>query len=145
MSQWQYALGFPAEHSTGIAATCTCNTAPKHVVYVRWCANTFFYCSMQPPQFHISRQMDRLDAVDLLLGLHALRTSIHWTSILGGHFKSLVYETPMDTPEDVLVRIVVAAGNVPWSIDVFQHVRQCLQCRCHLCDTVHRRNLEQLL
>ncbi|GFT86477.1 hypothetical protein TNCV_3259721 [Trichonephila clavipes] len=46
-----------------------------------------------------------LDAVDLLLSLHALQTSnlfLFW-----GHLKSLVCETSMTTVDDLIARIVV--------------------------------------
>ena len=62
-----------------------------------------------------------------------------------GHLKSLVYDMPVDTPEDLIARIVVAAGDIPSHIGVFQLVRESLQRRCRLCDTVHGRNFEQLL
>ena len=65
---------------------------------------------------------DELNTVDLLLNLQALRISILWTSFFTGHLKSLVYETPVNTSEDLIAQIVFAAGDIPSFISAFYPV-----------------------
>lgn len=62
-----------------------------------------------------------------------------------GHLKSLVYETPVDSPEDLVARIIAAAGDVRDMPGIFETVRQSLRRRCEACLTVGGRSFEQLL
>nr|XP_042901341.1 uncharacterized protein LOC122269952 [Parasteatoda tepidariorum] len=51
---------------------------------------------------------------------------------LWGHLKHLVYETPVDSDEDLVARISAAAGvrEIP---GIFERVRQSLHRRCQAC------------
>ncbi|GBM33855.1 hypothetical protein AVEN_175690-1 [Araneus ventricosus] len=59
---------------------------------------------------------------------------------LWGHLKSLVYATPVDSDEDLVARISVAAAR-----GIFESVRQSLHRRCQACITDSGCNFEQLL
>lgn len=62
-----------------------------------------------------------------------------------GHLQSLVYETPVDTADDLVARIAVAAGAIQDTPDVFHRVRESLRRRCQLCRTTGGRHFEHLL
>ncbi|GFY09288.1 SF3 helicase domain-containing protein [Trichonephila clavipes] len=59
--------------------------------------------------------------------------------------KGLVYETPVATPEDLVGRIVEAAGCVRDTPDIFEKVRCSMQRRCQACLDVSENNFEHLL
>ncbi|GFW53280.1 hypothetical protein TNCV_4710111 [Trichonephila clavipes] len=52
---------------------------------------------------------------------------------LWGFLKGLVYETPVATPEDLVGRIVEAAGCVRDTPGIFEKVRCSMQRRCQAC------------
>ena len=58
--------------------------------------------------------------------------------------KSLVYETPVNSEEELVARIAVAAGDISATPGVFQRVRQSLQHRYEICIEQHGRNFEHL-
>ncbi|GBN78503.1 hypothetical protein AVEN_256536-1 [Araneus ventricosus] len=64
---------------------------------------------------------------------------------LWGHLKSLVHATPVDSVEDLVARISVAAAPVHEIPVNFESVCQSLHRRCQAGITVGRRNLEQLM
>lgn len=64
---------------------------------------------------------------------------------LWGHLKSLVYESPIDSDEDLVARISVAAGTIRETPDMFENVRQSLYRRCNACITACGRSFEQFL
>ncbi|GBM62951.1 hypothetical protein AVEN_160231-1 [Araneus ventricosus] len=64
---------------------------------------------------------------------------------LWGHLKSLVYATPVDSGEDLVARISVAAARVREIPGIFESVRQSLHRRCQACINVGGRNFEELL
>ncbi|GBN59340.1 hypothetical protein AVEN_272161-1 [Araneus ventricosus] len=62
-----------------------------------------------------------------------------------GHFKSLVYESSIDSDEDLVARISVAAGAVREMLGVFEKVRRSLSRRCNACITAGGRSFELFL
>lgn len=62
-----------------------------------------------------------------------------------GHMKSLVYETPVDSAEDLVARIVVAADHINTTPGIFERVRQSFLRRCELCNDTRGRHFEHLL
>ena len=62
-----------------------------------------------------------------------------------GHIKSMVYETPIESDEDLVARLSVAAGNVDDMPDIFANVRQSMRRRCESCINVGGRSFEHLL
>ena len=65
--------------------------------------------------------------------------------IVWGHLKSLVYETPVNSCEDLIARIVAAAGKIRETPDVFANVRRSMIRRCETCIQVGGRSFEQFL
>ena len=60
--------------------------------------------------------------------------------------KSLVYETPVDTEQDLVARIIAAAGDIRDNANtIFPRVRQSVQTRCRLCIERNGGHFEQLL
>ncbi|GFV72290.1 uncharacterized protein LOC103512048 [Trichonephila clavipes] len=57
----------------------------------------------------------------------------------------LVYETPVATPEDLVGRIVTAAGCVRDTPGIFEKVRGSMQLRCQACLDASEKNFEKLL
>ncbi|GBN02140.1 hypothetical protein AVEN_124771-1 [Araneus ventricosus] len=51
-----------------------------------------------------------------------------------GHMKSLVYETPVDSAEELVARIVVTADEINTTPGIFERVRQSFLRRCELCN-----------
>ena len=47
--------------------------------------------------------------------------------------KELVYETPVEKPEDLVGRIIEVAGCVRDTPGIFEKVRNSMQCRCQTC------------
>ncbi|GFV57058.1 uncharacterized protein TNCV_2931811 [Trichonephila clavipes] len=64
---------------------------------------------------------------------------------LWGFLKGLVYETPVATPEDLVGRIVEAAGCVRDIPGIFEKVRCSMQRRCQACLDASGKNFEHLL
>lgn len=59
--------------------------------------------------------------------------------------KDLVYSTPVENEEDLVARVVAAAGAIQDDEDVFRAVRESMIRRCRLCNRVEGRHFEQLL
>lgn len=64
---------------------------------------------------------------------------------LWGYLKSIVYETPLDSDEDLVARLSEAAARVREIPGIFERVRQSFHRRCQACISVGGRNFEQLL
>ncbi|GBN42496.1 hypothetical protein AVEN_156621-1 [Araneus ventricosus] len=64
---------------------------------------------------------------------------------LWGYVKSLVYENPVNSAEDLVVRIAAAAGEVRDTPGIFANVRSSMRRRCEACITARGRNFEHLL
>ncbi|GBN58239.1 hypothetical protein AVEN_251660-1 [Araneus ventricosus] len=64
---------------------------------------------------------------------------------LWGYVKSLVYETPANSVEDLFARIAAAAGEGRDTSDIFANVRSSMRRRCEACITARGRDLEHLL
>ncbi|GFW22272.1 uncharacterized protein TNCV_1430261 [Trichonephila clavipes] len=61
---------------------------------------------------------------------------------LWGFLKGLVYETPVATPEDLVGRIIEAAGCVRDTPGIFEKVRCSMQRRCQACLDASGKNFE---
>ncbi|GBM89233.1 hypothetical protein AVEN_45275-1 [Araneus ventricosus] len=61
------------------------------------------------------------------------------------HLKSLVYANPVDSEEDLVARISIAAARVREIPGIFESERQSLHRCCQALITVGGRNFEQLL
>lgn len=64
---------------------------------------------------------------------------------LWGHMKSLVYETPVESEEDLVARISAAAEIIQAMPDVFSHVNLNMLRRCNKCIERGGRHFQQLL
>lgn len=64
---------------------------------------------------------------------------------LWGHLKAIIYETPVDSIEDLVARLSIAAASVREMPGIFGTVRQSLLRRYQACITVGGRNFEHLL
>ncbi|GBM70468.1 hypothetical protein AVEN_188216-1 [Araneus ventricosus] len=64
---------------------------------------------------------------------------------LWGHVKSLVHATPVNSDEDLVARISVAAARVLETSVIFERVRQSLHRHCHTCISGGGCSFEQLL
>lgn len=64
---------------------------------------------------------------------------------LWGHTKTLIYEIPIDTEEDLVARIIAAANHIQNIPEVFERVRQSMFRRCRLCVEVNGGRFEHLL
>lgn len=83
------------------------------------------------------------------------RGPVHWPSrspdlssmdyFLWGFIKGLVYETPVNSEEELVARIVVAAGELRGAPDIFADVKSSMHRRCQACITAQGRNFEQFL
>lgn len=62
-----------------------------------------------------------------------------------GEMKTLVYDTPVTSAEDLVARINVAAATVADTPGLFARTRQSLIRRCHLCVEVNGRHFENRL
>ncbi|GBM82709.1 hypothetical protein AVEN_107738-1 [Araneus ventricosus] len=71
--------------------------------------------------------------------------TIHVTFSYGVNLKLLVYATPLDTPEDLIVRTVVAAADIKSIPGIFERVRESFLCLCRLCNDVNGHHFQQLL
>ncbi|GBO01650.1 hypothetical protein AVEN_273261-1 [Araneus ventricosus] len=64
---------------------------------------------------------------------------------LWGHLKSLVYATPVDSPEVLIARIVVAAADIKSMPGISERVRESFLPRYRLCSDASGRHSQQLL
>ncbi|GBM70439.1 hypothetical protein AVEN_154432-1 [Araneus ventricosus] len=64
---------------------------------------------------------------------------------LWGYVKSLVYEIPVDSAEDLVARIAAAAGKVRDTPGIFANVRSSMRGKCEACIMARGRNFEHLL
>ncbi|GFV80126.1 uncharacterized protein TNCV_1476891 [Trichonephila clavipes] len=71
--------------------------------------------------------------------------SVSLRFFLWGFLKGLVYETPVATPEDLVGRIVEAAGCVEDTSGIFEKMRCSMQRRCQTCLDASGKNFEHLL
>ncbi|GBM65215.1 hypothetical protein AVEN_65666-1 [Araneus ventricosus] len=86
--------------------------------------------------------------VDCTRGTNCLATKFAGSNpcdfFLWGHLKLLVYGTPVDTPEDLIARIVVAAADSKSIPGIFESVRESFSYRCRLRNDVSSRHFQQL-
>ncbi|GBM10039.1 hypothetical protein AVEN_115868-1 [Araneus ventricosus] len=64
---------------------------------------------------------------------------------LWGYVKSLVYETPVNSAEDLVAGIAAAAGEVRDTPGILANDRSSIRRRCEACITARGRNFEHLL
>lgn len=64
---------------------------------------------------------------------------------LWGYMKNLVYETVVDSEQDLIGRIVAAAGKIKDEPQILQRVQRSFLNRCRLCLEQNGRNFEHLL
>ena len=64
---------------------------------------------------------------------------------LWGYMKSLVYETPVESEEDLLARIMAAAQEIQETPGIFERVYENMLRRCNVCIELGGRHIEQLL
>lgn len=64
---------------------------------------------------------------------------------LWGHMKQLVYETVVETEEDLVARITVAADAIADMPGIFERTRQSMVRRCTACIQANGRAFEQFL
>ncbi|GBO19365.1 hypothetical protein AVEN_111275-1 [Araneus ventricosus] len=67
------------------------------------------------------------------------------TCFLWGCVESLVYQTPVNSAEDLVASIAAAAGEVRDTPGIFANVRSSMRRRCEACITARGRNFEHLL
>ncbi|GBO28604.1 hypothetical protein AVEN_260365-1 [Araneus ventricosus] len=74
--------------------------------------------------------------VDWTRGTHCLASTFAGSNpcdfFLWGHLTLLIYGTPVDTPEDLIARIVVAAADIKSIPGISERVRESLLRRCRL-------------
>ncbi|GFS83580.1 uncharacterized protein TNCV_1657911 [Trichonephila clavipes] len=59
--------------------------------------------------------------------------------------KSLVYETPVNSAEELVARISAAAGEIRNTPEMLSNVRRSMKRRCEACITYGGRQFEHLL
>ncbi|GBN47982.1 hypothetical protein AVEN_22010-1 [Araneus ventricosus] len=92
---------------------------------------------------HISRTMDQTWRT---CGLASSLKGPQPTGIFfRGNMKSLVYEMPVASAEDLVARIVVAADKINTPPGIFERVRQSFLLRCQLCNNTRGRHFEHQL
>lgn len=64
---------------------------------------------------------------------------------LWGRVKNLVYQSPIDSEEELVARIIAACGSIGESPFIFDRVRQSLIRRCELCIDVRGGQFEHIL
>ncbi|GFX07502.1 uncharacterized protein TNCV_5092161 [Trichonephila clavipes] len=62
-----------------------------------------------------------------------------------GQMKSLVYETPVNSAEELVARISAAAGEIRNTLEMLSNVRRSMKRRCEACITCGGRQFEHLL
>ncbi|KAJ4439433.1 hypothetical protein ANN_07557 [Periplaneta americana] len=66
-------------------------------------------------------------------------------SCVWGHSKSIVYETPMDTTEELVARIILSFDDLRNRPQIFRKIRRSIKRRYTLCSNSGGRNFEQFL
>ncbi|GFS49081.1 uncharacterized protein TNCV_2409591 [Trichonephila clavipes] len=61
-----------------------------------------------------------------------------------GQMKSLVYETPVNSAEELVARISAAAGEIRNTPEMLSNVRRSMKRRCEACITCGGRQFEHL-
>ena len=59
--------------------------------------------------------------------------------------KKLVYETVVETEEDLVARIIVAASTIADMPGIFERIRQSMVQRCTACIQANGREFDQFL
>ncbi|GFW34435.1 uncharacterized protein TNCV_500531 [Trichonephila clavipes] len=62
-----------------------------------------------------------------------------------GQMKSLVFETPVNSAEELVARIIAAAGEIRNTPEMLSNVRRSMKRRCEACITCGGRQFEHLL
>ncbi|GFT27204.1 hypothetical protein TNCV_40451 [Trichonephila clavipes] len=62
--------------------------------------------------------------------------------LFGGYLKSIVYETPIATEENITAQIAVSSADITSTPDLIEHVTQSFARRC-LCTDLRGRKFEQ--
>ena len=62
-----------------------------------------------------------------------------------GHMKQLVYDTGVETEEDLVARITVAAGNIADMPGILERTQQSMVRRCTVCIQANGRTFEWFL
>ncbi|GFT90328.1 uncharacterized protein TNCV_193281 [Trichonephila clavipes] len=62
-----------------------------------------------------------------------------------GQMKSLVFETPVNSAEELVARISAAAGEIRNTPEMLSNVRRSMKRRCEACITCGGRQFEHLL
>ncbi|GFW55819.1 uncharacterized protein TNCV_122031 [Trichonephila clavipes] len=85
----------------------------------------------------------------------AVRGPVHWPPrspdhscldyFFWGQMKSLVFETPVNSTEELVVRISAAAGEIRNTPEMLSNVRRSMKRRCEACITCGGRQFEHLL
>ncbi|GFY02421.1 DUF4817 domain-containing protein [Trichonephila clavipes] len=81
--------------------------------------------------------------------------SVHWPPrspdlscldyFFWGQMKSLVYETPVNSAEELVARISAAAGEIRNTLEMLSNVRRSMKRRCEACITCGGHQFEHLL
>ncbi|GFV56842.1 uncharacterized protein TNCV_145941 [Trichonephila clavipes] len=79
------------------------------------------------------------------IGLPDRQTFPVWIISSGGQMKSLVYETPVNSAEELVARISAAAGETRNTPEMSSNVRCSMKRRCEACITCGGRQFEHLL
>ena len=78
-------------------------------------------------------------------GHHILLISHSYGFLIWGEMKCLVYETAIDTPEELVARVAEAAAIIRETPGCFERVRQSFSRRYQLCINVNGRYFQQQL
>ena len=65
--------------------------------------------------------------------------------LLWGHMKSLVYETPVDTVQDLLARVLGTAQEIQQTQGVMERMYQNMSRSYNVCNELSGRHIESLL
>ena len=98
-------------HITGNVGECPA-TSQATIMVLAWRGPSTHYpwCQRIPEQFFFPIIGWR--GVIQYSGYHVLPISLLWISLSGGEMKYLVYETPIDTPEELVARVAEAAAII---------------------------------
>ncbi|GBM63259.1 hypothetical protein AVEN_110944-1 [Araneus ventricosus] len=122
--------------SSQFVVGCSARHPDRHVML-------FQHTCPAPLECHISRTMDRTWRTCVL----ASSLTGHRTKglFLLGHMKSLLYETPVDSAEDLVARIAVAADKNNTTPGIFGRVRQSFLRRFELRNDTRGRHFQNLV
>lgn len=81
---------------------------------------TFFKRGAQPTRCHISREVGWTRRTRCLASTFAGSQPLGFFA--SDHLKSVVYETSVDTPEDLIARIVIVAADINATHGIFELV-----------------------